>query len=74
MQIRLVWKQDPADLHHVTSFDVWVGGFALRVTVFVSLSEFRQALALAAAKRRDHQRKSGEKSSNISNMHKFQCS
>lgn len=35
--------------------------------LFVSLSEFRETLALANANRRDHQRKSGEKPSNISN-------
>lgn len=35
----------------------------------VSLSEFRQTLALADAKRRDHERKSGERSSNISNTY-----
>lgn len=37
------------------------------VISFFSLSEFRQTLALADAKRHDHKRKSGEKSSNITN-------
>lgn len=60
-------------MHHFTSFDLCELA-VFTVMVFVSLSEFRQTLALAAAKQRDHQRKCGEKSSNISNTHKYWCS
>lgn len=38
------------------------------IQYFVFLSEFRQTLALADAKRRDHQRKAGEKTTHLRNL------